>query len=543
MQVLDAEARIFLFHNFLTDAECDHIIGLAKPKMERSGVVDTKTGNSDISDIRTSSGTFLERGQDDVVAGIEERIARWTLLPVGNGEGLQVLRYTKGQEYQAHWDYFFDEKNTANGGNRYATVLMYLNDVEEGGETAGGDNGPEFSDCARKHLAAKPKKGAAVLFHSIKTTGELEKRSLHTACPVIKGYKWSAPKWIHVGHYAVGNEQPVAVKQHIQKAGGPTGPCEDKDTNCDAWAAAGECEKNPVFMVGNRAVPGSCVKACGMHASCTDGTAQPAANGNDQPAANGSSGLNSKDARTDVAAPAAAPAAASSGRDSSFERKLRRAKRAARSELSVSKGEWRKWGYASAPGLLETAHLTDGLERVDGSTLTLEQFVQRYEAPRRPVMLTGLCGGWRAAQEWTPDRLLERLGDCKFKVGSDDDGYAVRLKLKHFMAYCSHPEHAPADDSPLYVFAHLDREREEGKALLRDYEVPTLFAEDLMRLAGERRRPPYRWFVCGPARSGTNMHVDPLATSAWNALLRGHKRWVLFPPGTPNALIKPKGVE
>jgi hypothetical protein len=117
-----------------------------------------------------------------------------------------------------------------------------------------------------------------------------------------------------------------------------------------------------------------------------------------------------------AAAAAAVPPSDEGGSSSSFERKVRRAKRAARSELSVSKGEWSKHGYASRPDLLQTSHLVDTLPRVNASCMTAEQFAAQWETPRRPCILTGLCDAWPAQQAWTPAALLSHLGDCKFKV-------------------------------------------------------------------------------------------------------------------------------
>ena len=59
------------------------------------------------------------------------------------------------------------------------------------------------------------------------------------------------------------------------------------------------------------------------------------------------------------------------------------------------------------------------------------------------------------------------------------------------MEYMHDPEHA-RDDSPLYIFDGTFAERRGSRDLTRDYAVPGFFAEDLMHLAGEKRRPPYR---------------------------------------------------
>lgn len=224
-EVLDEDARIYVWRNFLTDEECDFIRMKAEKRLERSGVVDSATGASAVSEVRTSEGMFFSRGEDSVIEGVERRLAEWTLTPIHHGEGLQVLRYKQNQKYDAHWDYFFDTANVKNGGNRWSTVLMYLHDwLEEGGETVfpkvpspKGTN-PEFSECARNSLAVKPRKGDAILFHSMTFSGELEPRSMHGACPVIKGEKWSMTKWIHTGHYRMGDKydemaDEAAIKQ------------------------------------------------------------------------------------------------------------------------------------------------------------------------------------------------------------------------------------------------------------------------------------------------------------------------------------------
>ncbi|XP_038905410.1 probable prolyl 4-hydroxylase 7 isoform X2 [Benincasa hispida] len=251
---LSSKPRAFLYKGFLSEDECQHLINLAKGKLQQS-LVAAETGESVTSQERTSTGMFLTRAQDEIVARIESRIAAWTFLPIDNGEPIQILRYENGQKYEPHFDFFQDPVNIAIGGHRIATILMYLSDVEKGGETV-FPNSPiklseqeraDLSDCAKVGYGVKPKMGDALLFFSLNPNVTPDATSYHGSCPVIEGEKWSATKWIHMLPIYEIWRNPACVDENVQ---------------CRAWANAGECEKNPVYMMGSKNELGHCRMSC-----------------------------------------------------------------------------------------------------------------------------------------------------------------------------------------------------------------------------------------------------------------------------------------
>ncbi|ORZ35042.1 hypothetical protein BCR44DRAFT_40971 [Catenaria anguillulae PL171] len=191
--------------------------------------------------------------------------------------------------------------------------------------------------------------------------------------------------------------------------------------------------------------------------------------------------------------------------------------------------------------------IIDHVPRINYHTVSVSEFVERFERPDLPVVISGVCDDWPAKTNWEPQTFYNKYKDQKFKVGTDDDDNSVYLKYKHFSKYCVDPELAGKEDSPLYIFDPNFPTRKSGKnksdrplrALLNDYNVPAYFADDLFQYISTYRRPPYRWIVIGPERSGTGIHLDPLGTSAWNSLVFGYKRWCLFPPTTPKHLVNP----
>ena len=172
-------------------AECDELIERARGRLEPSTLVDPMTGRDIVSGERSSFGMFFRPLENPFIARLDRRIAEIMNLPVEHGEGLQVLHYPTGAGSAPHHDFLLpsnaaNQASVARSGQRVSTLVSYLNDVPDGGETIFPQAG----------WAVSPQRGNAVYFEYANRFGEVDHASLHASRPVQRGEKWVATKWM-----------------------------------------------------------------------------------------------------------------------------------------------------------------------------------------------------------------------------------------------------------------------------------------------------------------------------------------------------------
>lgn len=183
------DPQLVVFGNVLSPAECDALIALAQPRMQRSRTVHSRTGGDEVNQDRTSLGMFFQRAEFPLVHELERRMAQLLRWPESHGEGLQVLHYPPGAEYKPHYDYFDPaepgtEQMLRRGGQRVATMIVYLSEPAVGGATVFPDLGVEVA----------PRRGHAVFFSY--DPPNPTSRTLHGGTPVLQGDKWIATQWL-----------------------------------------------------------------------------------------------------------------------------------------------------------------------------------------------------------------------------------------------------------------------------------------------------------------------------------------------------------
>jgi prolyl 4-hydroxylase len=187
IEELSKEPNVKVIRGLLLENECEYIRELAEPALRPSFVIDPITKARVPHPTRTSMGmSFGPTEEDLVINAINCRIAAVSGTQVARGEPLHILRYQPGQEFKPHLDGLAGVSN-----QRRWTVLVYLNDDYEGGET-------EFPDPGHKFRGAT---GDALMFENVAADGRPDRRSRHAGRPVLSGTKWLATRWIRSAPY------------------------------------------------------------------------------------------------------------------------------------------------------------------------------------------------------------------------------------------------------------------------------------------------------------------------------------------------------
>jgi prolyl 4-hydroxylase len=214
LKVLSCAPRVFEIADFLSDVEVQHILDLAAAEelgLSLTGSGETNEDAADVRQTRTSYNSWLERERSPIIDVIYRRasdllrIDEALLRYRGDGEypqmasnntiaeSLQLVHYDPGQEYTAHHDFGFSDFDDEFQAQRFATLLLYLNE----GMTGGATSFPRWVNAETfDELKVLPEVGKAVLFYSQLPDGNMDDFSHHEAKKVIDGEKWLINLWV-----------------------------------------------------------------------------------------------------------------------------------------------------------------------------------------------------------------------------------------------------------------------------------------------------------------------------------------------------------
>ncbi|CAH9069872.1 unnamed protein product [Cuscuta europaea] len=217
---LSWQPRVFLYKDFLSEEECDHLMDL-----------------------------------DEIVAGIEERISAWTFLPKENGKSLKVL-HNEFEDPEKKYSYFDNNSTEVKDAPLMATVILYLSNITAGGHILFTESRSKVwskSNCRESSNSVRPTKGNALLFFNVNLNVTPDYTSTHVRCAVVEGEMAYAIKLFYPTAVTREKEDPIGITSTA---------CMDEDDSCPRWADIGECDRNPVFMVGSPDYYGTCRKSC-----------------------------------------------------------------------------------------------------------------------------------------------------------------------------------------------------------------------------------------------------------------------------------------
>ncbi|TVY41162.1 F-box protein [Lachnellula subtilissima] len=162
--------------------------------------------------------------------------------------------------------------------------------------------------------------------------------------------------------------------------------------------------------------------------------------------------------------------------------------------------------------------LSNAITRLENLSQT--EFSESWS--NKPFILTKPIREWPVYKSWHASSLSDQYGGVKFRAE------AVDWTLNTYLNYMSDS----SDESPLYLFDRSFVQKMDLQVSKTQpspsYWIPECFGQDLFSVLGDQR-PDDKWLIMGPARSGSTYHKDPNATSAWNAVLKGSKYWIMFP--------------